>query len=201
MNKAADPQHNAIYLLPLAVSLGWGLPVLFAACATVGGASNQPAGNPEEPAQPATGESRGGTPAAPDAYVEKQVLPDIVSLVNGVRARGRKCGTKHFAAAKPVVWNDKLAIAALDHSIDMAVNNHFDHTGTNGLQVDARAALAGYDWSTIAENISKNSESMEHAVKGWTNSAGHCENMMNPNVTEVGAARANSFWTLVLARP
>jgi uncharacterized protein YkwD len=40
----------------------------------------------------------------------------------------------------------------------MAVNNYFDHPGTDGLRVGARASAAGYSYGRVSENIARGHE-------------------------------------------
>ena len=47
-----------------------------------------------------------------------------------------------------VIWNDKLAKAAYDHSVDMKSNDYFSHTGLNGSSPGQRITAAGYSWKT-----------------------------------------------------
>jgi len=41
----------------------------------------------------------------------------------------------------------------------------------------------------------------EEVMKSWLKSPGHCANIMNPNVTEVGVARSGNYWTQLFATP
>jgi len=134
---------------------------------------------------------------------------NMVEFINQARAEARTCGDEHYPAAPPVAWDDLLADAAMAHSTDMAENDFFSHTGSDGGSVSDRIVAAGYDYATYGENIYLGVNSSEEAVDGWLESPGHCANIMNPDVTEVGAAAAlgedgdcgTLYWTLVLARP
>ena len=42
---------------------------------------------------------------------------------------------------------------ALIHAQDMAKKNFFEHQGSDGSTVAARATKVGYDWRSIGENI------------------------------------------------
>ena len=48
-------------------------------------------------------------------------------------------------------------------------------------------------------------DTIEHIFPGGTDhrldSPGHCENIMNGNVTEMGVATSGSYWTQVFAKP
>jgi uncharacterized protein YkwD len=94
--------------------------------------------------------------------------------------------------------------------MDMANNDFFDHTGSDGLKVWDRASQAGYPWSAIGENIAAgiSLSSVSAAVQAWLDSPGHCANIMSPGYTEFGASKYsnsastyNVYWTQVFGRP
>ena len=131
----------------------------------------------------------------------------VLEEVNKARGQARACGTEAFASAPAVSWNDRLAATALAHSRDMADQNYFSHTGSDGSQVGERAKRDGYNWRRIGENIATGQGTAERAVAGWLRSPGHCANLMNPDFAEMGAAYATSdqsetgiFWTQVFGR-
>jgi len=149
---------------------------------------------------------------APDPV---QLLPDtataaqeVLAATNAARAQGRKCGDDWMEAAPPLAWNLQLAGAALAHSQDMARQAYFSHVNKQGQQVPQRAEAQGYVWRAIAENISRGQNSAAEAVAGWINSPGHCSNLMNPRLTEMGAGLAihqakhpTAYWTQVFGTP
>jgi len=55
-----------------------------------------------------------------------RVSARMLDLLNETRASARNCGSQSFAAADPLVLNDKLAQAAAGHSLDMSSVNFFD---------------------------------------------------------------------------
>lgn len=137
------------------------------------------------------------------ARIQKQ---QIIDAVNQARAKARSCGTKHFSAAAPLQWNNKLFFAADKHSKDMVANNFASHTGSNGSSVGSRVNNEGYRWRLVAENIAGGQPSLQSAVSGWLNSDGHCENIMNAKAKEFGLScrygantRYGYYWTMVLA--
>jgi len=134
--------------------------------------------------------------------IEKNML----KYINDARLQGRMCGNAYFEAATPVVWNDKLAGASLQHSLDMAGNGFLSHTGSNGNALDERLISVQYNWTACGENIGHGYRSSEEAVKSWLKSQRHCKNIMNPDFKEIGAAYAKSktlriYWTLILGTP
>ena len=64
--------------------------------------------------------------------------PGVVDLVNQERAK---------VGCSPLAMNTALNNAALGHSEDMARNDFFDHTGSDGSSPWDRMARAGYQWS------------------------------------------------------
>jgi len=131
----------------------------------------------------------------------------VLRLVNDARQRGGTCGRQRFAPTPPLMWNDKLAAAALAHSRDMAVHDYFDHVDRSGGAVAQRASRHGYPWRVIGENIAAGIGSPRQVVAGWLASPGHCANILSPDFTEMSAAYAINdeaameiYWTQVFGR-
>jgi uncharacterized protein YkwD len=137
---------------------------------------------------------------------EEQVKAEILALINQVRSQGRNCGGTFYPAVNPLSWNSRLYQAALAHTKDMVTNNFFDHTGSDGSDAGTRITAAGYSWSTYRENIAAGYFSAQSVVDGWLTSSGHCRNIMNSSITDMGVAKASGgsygmYWTQVFARP
>ena len=88
----------------------------------------------------------------------------MVKLINDVRNYRRWCGKESFSPAGPVRWNDKLAIAALNHARDMAMSDMLSHTGSNGSTVRDRVEKERYYWQSVAENIAAGRQTSEAVV-------------------------------------
>ena len=135
----------------------------------------------------------------------------MLDAVNAFRAGTRTCGSNgSFNAVPALSWSCELETAALAHSADMANNNFFSHTGSDGSSAGDRATRAGYSWSAWGENIAAGGayDSVSAVLQGWINSPGHCANLMSASVTNLGAARYTSasssygtYWTQVFGRP
>ena len=85
--------------------------------------------------------------------------------------------------------NSSLQLAARRHSEDMACNDFFSHTGSDGSTLSSRLLAAGYSYSWAAENIAASSSSSFSAnavVSMWMNSPGHKANILSENVTQIG---------------
>lgn len=125
----------------------------------------------------------------------------LVNAVNNARSVPRMCGNTSYSATSPLKWNDNLLQAAQGHSADMAQNNFFSHTGSNGLQPSDRTKNAGYGKST-GENIGAGYKSLDEAMKNWLDSPGHCANIMNPSYKDYALACVDkrhtdfgTYWT------
>ena len=152
-----------------------------------------PANN--ETANTAPGNTGGTTPAPDIVYnVSKSKM---LQLINNVRKAGCNCGTTTMPPVAAVTWNDKLAKASYDHSVEMKTNNYFSHTGLNGSNAGQRITAAGYTWKTWGENIAKGYTSEQAVVSGWLSSEGHCKNIMGAAFKEMGVGRQENYWTQV----
>lgn len=132
----------------------------------------------------------------------------LAQIITAARNNARSCGQEKFEQAGTVYWNQRLAVAALRHSEDMASNNFLSHTGSDGTSVVERTSDSNYEYRVLAENIAGGQQTSTAVVNDWLNSSGHCANIMSPNIQEIGAACVRDFgadyetyWTLVLAAP
>lgn len=132
----------------------------------------------------------------------------LLEQINVARAQARQCGGQSFAVASALTWSAALATAAESHSRAMANQNFFAHQGRNGYTPGDRAELAGYTASQVAENIAAGQGSPQRVLDGWLASPGHCANLMNPQLRELGAAYAvdpksdaGIYWTALFGAP
>jgi uncharacterized protein YkwD len=127
----------------------------------------------------------------------------LIELVNQERAQNG-CA----ALAK----NTALMNAAQAHSTDMALNDFFSHTGSDGSSPATRATRAGYVWSAIGENIAAGYSSPESVVQAWMNSSGHRANILNCAyrdtgvgyyylANDLGNVRYYHYWTQMFGTP
>lgn len=139
-------------------------------------------------------------------------LPDFqaewIRQINLARASARTCGATPMPAANPLRWDDRLFSAAARHSLDMATNNYFSHTGLDGRSSAQRIEDEGYAWTWTGENIAAGQQTVSAVMAGWLASAGHCSNIMRAQYQDVAVACVlqpgstyGRYWTLVLARP
>lgn len=106
----------------------------------------------------------------------------------------------------PLIWNDKLANIARNHSQDMAKRNYFEHDSPEGYDFSYRYKQGGFlcelledsgyfiltggenlfmvDWWTIQDWIRYNAVDVEEdliaikVARGWMDSPGHKENIL-----------------------
>ncbi|MBN1282639.1 MAG: HEAT repeat domain-containing protein [Proteobacteria bacterium] len=129
------------------------------------------------------------TPDSAKTGLSKEEADEMLSLLNQARSEGRRCGDEgYFRAAPAVAWNETLAKAALEHSVDMATKVYWDHKGKDGRRVSDRVTAAGYRWRHVGENIALGQTSVQNAVEAWLKSPPHCKNIMTPEFKEIGAA-------------
>ncbi|MEZ5741029.1 MAG: CAP domain-containing protein [Burkholderiaceae bacterium] len=129
--------------------------------------------------------------------------------INEARAAGQVCGGEALPPAPAVLWNDRIAHAALLESQWMQTANEFSHAWPDGTRVGRRLDMAQYDWYMADENIAAGFGTLEGAMQAWIDSPSHCRALMRADLTEGGMAvvpgdAANTYvayWTMVLARP
>lgn len=127
-----------------------------------------------------------GLPAAPpDSWVAFE--DEVNARVNALRAAGGTCGAdEHFPPARPLLKDARLVEAARAHALDMAVNRYFAHESQDGRSPFTRMAQAGYSGFAAAENIAAGQRTPAEVVEGWRTSPGHCRNLYDADLNEVG---------------
>ena len=125
----------------------------------------------------------------------------MLTLINQQRQKGCNCGSNYFKPVPPVKRNKTIEKVAKAHSDDMRRRNTMTHYGKDAKDPGDRLSKAGYKWSTWSENVAMGQQNEEEVMKSWLESPLHCANIMNAQVTEVGAARSGKYWTLLFAAP
>ncbi len=126
---------------------------------------------------------------------------NFLDAINEARATGRQCGDEGwFDAAQPVKWDNGLYKAAYEHTRDMSLSGHYEHSGSGG----------EYDWTATVlklgrgstyeerslnnsghggfENIAAYYVDLKDVMTAWIESPGHCANIMYKDHTVVGMA-------------
>jgi uncharacterized protein YkwD len=95
--------------------------------------------------------------------------------------------------ARPLEWDDKLAEVARQHSEDMAQNEFFSHTGSDGSSPALRTSKAGIQWRRTGENIAK-VQDVPQAERLFMDEPkfqqNHRANILKPEYTRVGVGIA-----------
>jgi serralysin len=131
----------------------------------------------------------------------EQFVNEVLRLTNEFRAQNGLNALK---------LNEELTVTGEFHSLDMAKNNYFEHTGLDGSLPWDRAKRVGFDSKLMAENIAAGQYSPESVVQAWIDSPGHRKNLLNATVTEMGlgyykpaadgiTARYDHYWTQLFA--
>jgi uncharacterized protein YkwD len=136
------------------------------------------------------GASVSGAPSSYSVYLPEITAPgaaqpmptilsaqEVIALVNVERAA---------AGCPAIAFAPELAAIAQEHALDMANNDFFGHTGSDGSTVGVRADRAGYQWTSIAENISAGYPTAGEAVAGWMASSKHRDNILDCSTRETG---------------
>jgi uncharacterized protein YkwD len=146
--------------------------------------------------------------AAPTPIQAPSLAARALQLVNNIRARGTRCGERSFGPAPPVRLSGTLNDVALGHAADMARHDYFEHDDLSGHTPADRVRAVGYPEKLVGENIAYGPESADEVVKGWLDSPGHCENIMDPRFAEMGIAyspgqvsRRGLYWVQLLVAP
>jgi len=106
--------------------------------------------------------------------------------------------------------NPQLAVAAQAHANDMACNQLFFHTGSDGSEPADRVAISGYVASKVTENVYGSYPPLtpEGAVNWWKNNKtdpNHNKNLISTDYTEIGIGYAffdnYGYYVVVFAKP
>ena len=135
----------------------------------------------------------------PPATTSSSVANEIVRYTNQQRVNSGRT---------PLVASARLMEAARLHAQQMAQFSVMAHTIEYAQYptLQSRLEAVGYQYANAAENVAWNSPSPQKAVDGWMTSSGHRANILNPSLTEMGAAMAKNskgepYWIQVFGTP
>ncbi|EXJ15804.1 CAP domain-containing protein [Imhoffiella purpurea] len=143
---------------------------------------------------PSLAQEGGGTvPNSPTGLDDAQLstaADEIVARTNAFRRAND---------LDPLHRNETLARTSQSFADFMARTDRYGHHA-DGSSPAARAKRHGYDYCVIAENIAyayssaglSRPQVVDTSMKGWRESPGHRENMLDPDVTQIGVAAARS---------
>lgn len=109
----------------------------------------------------------------------------ITETINAINAYRAENGLPAYTT------NSQLAKAAQAHANDMACNNLFGHTGSNGSTIQSRVKASGYVYSFTTENVYGSYPALtgQGVVNWWKNDKTdlrHNLNLISDTYTEVG---------------
>jgi uncharacterized protein YkwD len=136
-------------------------------------------------------------PASCNYSSSSSYLNEIANLINTARAG---------AGLSQLNVNPALAAAAQGHSIDMACHGLISHTGSDGSSAHERIAAAGYS-ASLSSEIIYGSGYPQTAFDWWMSDQIHRDEILNPNVIEMGvgyaykADTAKGYYTVDFASP
>lgn len=138
---------------------------------------------------PSTGSGSTTVPSSPTTSApntsQSAYASQVVTLVNQERAK---------AGLSPLTVNTALSAMALDKAKDMYNNGYFDHTSpTYGSPFDMMTQY-GIRYTYAGENIAKGQQTPAAVMTAWMNSAGHRQNILSPNYSQIGVAYYNGEW-------
>ena len=142
--------------------------------------------------------------AWPAEWVEEEEA--LLARMNEARMEGGTCDDMPYDPLPPFVVDPTLRRLARCHSQDMAENDLFSHTGSDGRTHDDRVRDSGYPGST-SENITAGGSGGRMAAMVWLLSPGHCLAITDGRFDEVGVglgrwegADHGNYWTADFGR-
>jgi uncharacterized protein YkwD len=137
----------------------------------------------------------------------KQLEARVIAVDENAAARMLSDYRKRHGLG-PVKVDPTLNLIAADHAVKMAQADKLSHVVRGEGSFSRRLRTGGYDAGVAAENIGGGYPNLEEAFAGWRKSKPHDKNLLRPDVTVIGIARADAagskygaYWSLVLARP
>lgn len=122
-----------------------------------------------------------GIYAGGDAALRNGFERQLFDLTNAARVR-------HGLSA--LQWEGKVAETARNHSIDMAVNDYFNHENLQGKSPFERMKEDGIKFRSAGENLAYGQSSSIFAHEGLMNSEGHRENILLDTYSHLGTGVA-----------
>lgn len=132
----------------------------------------------------------GAAPEAAAASAAPAPTGSFGAMLNAQRAS---------AGLPPATPDARLTAAAQGHADDMAAQNFFSHTGSNGRSSADRVRGTGYPFCRSSENIAFGQTSEASVLQTWVNSPPHLANIMMQGPVQYGLGHAGTKWVLIVA--
>lgn len=146
--------------------------------------------------------------AALSGCVGASALGQATPVAVSASEAARRVSVFRAANGLPPVHSDaRLTAIAAAHAVAMGRRDALSHR--IGGSLPKRLSAENYRWVAAAENIGAGYPTLEAAMEGWEQSAGHRKNLLNRAVTEIGIGAAatppgskyHTYWSLILAAP
>lgn len=123
--------------------------------------------------------------------------PDLDEAARRITAQSN--GFRAASNRPELVANERLTAAAAAFAHYMARTDRYGHEA-DGRAPAERVTAAGYDYCVVLENIAfiqssagfSTAELARRLATGWEESPGHRRNLLDPDVTQIGVALAQS---------
>lgn len=109
--------------------------------------------------------------------------------------------TRRAHGRDAITYSSRLARAARTHAQLMASRGELSHSLGGSLR--ERVRVVGYV-GAVGENLAGGQSTVEKAIAGWLDSAGHRNTLLSPKFTEFGLAVStgrppyNTYWALIM---
>ena len=113
-------------------------------------------------------------------------------------------GARKSAGLSPLTLDPGLAATAQHYACENAARQSLDHVGSDGSDILERVRREGFKPSLAAENTGIGYANASRAFAGWMASPHHRENILRPEVTQVGiglADGARPVWVVDFLSP
>lgn len=124
--------------------------------------------------------------------IERATEQQIFDIVNNTRL---------WYELAPFDWHGEVAEVARAHSLDMGMNDFFDHVSPQNGDLGDRLQKASIPYQSAGENIAWNYVDGADAHQGWLNSPGHRKNVMQKDFTHLGVGIIQKHYTQNFLKP
>ena len=148
---------------------------------------------------PGSPSGSGGASSGGVTTASGSVAAAVIAATNQQRARN---------GLPALATSSKLMDAALLHAKQMAQYQKLSHeiSGAPYPTLATRLQAVGYVYRDAAENVAWNQPDPQAVLASWMSSPGHRANILDPSLTQIGAAMARSskgepYWIQVFGTP
>ena len=107
---------------------------------------------------------------------------EVVRLTNDSRAQN---------GLAPLRCDAQIGRAALRHSADQCQQGYFSHVAPDGRTPSDRIRAEGVPPASFGENIGRGQQTPAEIHRGWMNSPGHRQNILEPDYDRIGVGVAS----------